>query len=246
MAHTMLKHMRTKGVKSVGFLAYSDTFGEGWIKDFQAEAGRIAPEVQVSTIEQFGRSDPSVAAQTLKCASVKPDAIVIVAAGSGAAMPHRALIDRGYKGAIYHTHAAASRDLIRLGGKDVDGGYVVSGTAVVPELLPADHPSKALGMKFVQAYEKAYGAGNRNQFSAHAYDMVIVLEKAVPVALKAAKPGTKDFRLALLDAIEGMGKTAVSMGVLQYTASDHWGYPLDTAVALKIVNGDWTLEPLSR
>ena len=33
-------------------------------------------------------------------------------------------------------------------------------------------------------YEKAYGKGSFNQFSAHAYDVVIVLEKAVPLALK--------------------------------------------------------------
>ena len=37
---------------------------------------------------------------------------------------------------------------------------------------------------FVQKYEKAHGAGSRNQFAGHAYDAALVLEKVVPVALK--------------------------------------------------------------
>ena len=127
--------------------------------------------------------------------------MLIVASGSGAAMPHKGIVERGYKGKIYQTHAAATRDLMRVGGKDVEGAFVVSGPAVIPEQLPANHPSKkALAADFVAKYEKAYGAGNRNQFAAHAYDTIVVLEKVFPVALKKGKPGTKEFRAALRDA----------------------------------------------
>ena len=38
---------------------------------------------------------------------------------------------------------------------------------------------------------------------------MIVLEKVVPVALKKAKPGTAEFRAALKDALETMGRTVV-------------------------------------
>jgi branched-chain amino acid transport system substrate-binding protein len=34
--------------------------------------------------------------------------MLVVASGSGAAMPHKAIVERGYKGKIYQTHAAAT------------------------------------------------------------------------------------------------------------------------------------------
>ena len=68
---------------------------------------------------------------------------------------------------------------------------------------------------------------------------MIVLEKAIPMALKKAKPGTKEFRAALKDAIETMGRTPVSQGVLNFTATDHFGDTPETGVILTIANGEW-------
>ncbi len=240
MAHAMIGLMKKQGVKTVGFLGYTDAYGESWLKDFSAEAEKNG--IKVVATERFARSDTSATAQALKLVSANPDAMLIVASGSGAAMPHKAVVERGYKGRIYQTHAAATRDLMRVGGKDVEGAYVVSGPAVIAEQLPDSHPSKKVAMGFVQQYEKAYGAGSRNQFAGHGYDTLLVLEKIVPVALKKAKPGTAEFRTALRDAAENIGRTVVSHGVLNWTKDDHWGYTPETGVMLKVVNGDWKVE----
>ena len=240
MSHAMIEHMKKQGVKTVGFLGYTDAYGEGWLKDFSALADKNG--IKVTAVERFARPDTSVTAQALKLVAANPDAILIVASGSGAAMPHKGVVERGFKGKIYQTHAAATRDLMRVGGKDVEGAYVVSGPAVIAEQLPDAHPSKKLAIDFVQKYEKAYGAGNRNQFAAHAYDTLIVLEKVVPIARQKGKPGTPEFRAALRDAIEGMGRTLFSHGVMNWTKDDHWGFTNETGVMLKVVNGDWKVE----
>lgn len=240
MAHAMVSLMKKQGIKTVGFLGYTDAYGESWLKDFTAEAEKNG--VKVIATERFARSDTSVTAQALKLTAANPDAILIVASGSGAAMPHMAVVERGFKGKIFQTHAAASRDLMRIGGKSVEGAYVVSGPAVIAEQLPDSHPSKKVAIDFVQQYEKTYGAGSRNQFAGHAYDAELVLEKTVPMALKKAKPGTKEFRAALRDALEGMGRTVLSHGVMNWTKDDHWGYTNETGVMLKVVNGDWKVE----
>ncbi|MFM2055855.1 MAG: hypothetical protein RLY71_240 [Pseudomonadota bacterium] len=242
MSHAMLQHMTKLGVKTVGFLGYTDAYGESWLKDFQAEAAAMKLPIKVVAVERFARSDTAVTGQALKLVSANPDAILVVASGSGAAMPHKGLIERGYKGKIYQTHAAATRDLMRIGGKDVEGAYVVSGPAVIGDQLTDSHPSKKIALEFVQQYEKAYGAGSRNQFAGHAYDAVIVLNKIVPLALKKGKPGTPEFRAALKDATETMGRTVVAHGVLSYTKDNHWGYTTETGVMLKVVNGDWKVE----
>jgi branched-chain amino acid transport system substrate-binding protein len=240
MAFAVVAHMKKQNVKTVGFLGYTDAYGELWLKALTAEAAKNG--IKIVATERFARADTSVTGQVLKLTSANPDAILIVASGSGAGMPQKAVMERGFKGKVYQTHAAATQDLMRTAGKDAEGTFVVSGPATVAEQLPDSHPSKAAAVAFVQGYEKAYGPGSRNQFAGHAADALTVLEKAVPVALKKAKPGTPEFRAALRDAFEGMGRTVLAHGVLNWTAQDHWGYTTETGVMLKVVNGAFKVE----
>ena len=242
MAIPIIDQWKKLGVKSYGFLGYADAYGEAWLKDLAPLAEKAG--IKLVATERFARSDTSVTGQALKIVAANPDAVLVVASGSGAAMPHKGLVERGYaKGKIYQTHGAASFDLIRVGGADVEGSFVVSGPAVVAGKLPDSNASKALGVKYINEYEKAYGKGLANQFGAHAFDVVIVLEKAVPLALKKGKPGTQAFRTGLKEALETMGRTPVSQGVLNFTATDHFGYTPETGVMLKIVAGEWQVVP---
>ncbi len=143
MAHAMVEHMKKQGVKTVGFLGYTDAYGEQWLKAFTADGEKAG--IKIIATERFARSDTSVTPQALKLTAANPDAMLIVASGSGAAMPHKAVVERNFKGKIYQTHAAATPDLVRIGGKDVEGSFVVSGPAVIAEQLPDNHPSKKVG-----------------------------------------------------------------------------------------------------
>lgn len=238
MAIPIVEHWKKTGVKTFGFVGYADAYGEAWLKDITAQA--TAAGIKSVGVERFARADTSITGQALKLVGANPDAILIAASGSGAAMPHKGLVERGYpKGRIYQTHGAATLDLIRVGGKDVEGSFVSSGPALVASKLPDSNPSKAIGMRFIEQYEKAFGPKSANQFGAHAFDAAIVLEKIIPMALKKARPGTQEFRAALKEALETVGRIPVSQGVLNYTAADHFGFTPDTGVLLKVVNGDW-------
>jgi branched-chain amino acid transport system substrate-binding protein len=242
MAIPIVEHWKKTGVKTFGFLGYADGYGESWLTDIKPLAEKAG--IKLVATERFARSDTSVTGQALKLIAANPDAILVVASGSGAAMPHKGLVERGYpKGKIYQTHGAATMDLIRVGGADVEGAFVSSGPAVVADKLPASNASKQLGMKYIAEFEKANGKGSANQFGAHAFDVVLVLQKAVPIALQKAKPGTPEFRQALKDAFETMGHTPVSQGVLNWTPADHFGYTPETGVLLKVANGDWQVVP---
>ncbi len=241
MAFPIVEHMKKNGVKTVGFLGYTDAYGELWLKQMTTDLA--AAGIRLVATERFARTDTSVTPQALKLVSANPDAILVVASGSGAAMPQLGLVERGYKGKVYQTHAAATPDLVRIGGKSVEGTFVVSGPAVVAEQLPDNHPSKKVAVDFVTKYEAAYGKGSRNQFAGHAYDAQIVMEKILPAALKKAKPGTPEFRAALRDGIEGMGRTVFSHGVMLWTPADHWGYTNETGVLLKVDNGQFVVVP---
>jgi branched-chain amino acid transport system substrate-binding protein len=240
MGHAVVEHMKKQGVKTIGFLGYTDAYGQQWLDAMGPLMDKAG--IKLVATERFARTDTSVTPQALKLNAANPDAILVVASGSGAAMPQLGLAERGYKGKIYQTHAAATQDLMRVGGKTVDGTFVVSGPAVIAEQLPDSHPSKKVSMDFVNKFEAANGPKSRNQFAGHAYDFQLTMEKVLPVALKKAKPGTPEFRAAIRDAIEGMGRTVFAHGVMNWTKDDHWGYTMETGVMLKVVDGQFAVE----
>lgn len=59
-------------------------------------------------------------------------------------------------------------------------------------------------MDFISAYEAKFGAGTYNQFAANIWGGKLILDKAIPIALKSAKPGTREFRRAIKQALETM------------------------------------------
>lgn len=240
MAHALVEHMKKQGVKSVGFLGYTDAYGQQWLDAVSPELEKAG--IKLIGIERFARTDTSVTPQAIKLTSANPNAILVVASGSGAAMPQLGLVERGYKGKVYQTHAAATPDLSRLGGKAVEGTFVVSGPALLGDQLPDNHPSKKLALDFVQRFENEFGANSRNQFAGHAYDFQVAMEKAIPLALKKAKPGTAEFRSAIRDNLETMGRTVFAHGVMNWTPTDHWGYTLETGVMTKVVDGKFKVE----
>ncbi|NBY69197.1 MAG: ABC transporter substrate-binding protein [Betaproteobacteria bacterium] len=240
MGHAVIEHMKKQGIKTLGFLGYADVYGQQWLDAVQPELEKAG--IKMVGVERFARTDTSVTPQALKLTSANPDAILVVASGSGAAMPQMGLVERGYKGKVYQTHAAATPDLSRIGGKAVEGTFVVSGPALLGDQLADNHPSKKLALDFVQKFEKEFGANTRNQFAGHSYDFQVAMEKAIPLALKKAKPGTAEFRSAMRDSLETMGRTVFSHGVMNWTPADHWGYTLETGVMTKVVDGKFKVE----
>ncbi len=240
MGHAVVEHMKKQGVKTIGFLGYTDAYGEQWLKEITPMLDKAG--IKIVATERFARTDTSVTPQALKINAANPDAVLVVASGSGAAMPQLGLAERGFKGKIYQTHAAATQDLMRVGGKTVEGTFVVSGPAVIAEQLPDSHPSKKVSVDFVTKYEALMGPKTRNQFAGHSYDFQVTMEKVLPAALKKAKPGTPEFRAAIRDSLEGMGRTVFAHGVMNWTKEDHWGYTLETGVMLKVVDGQFAVE----
>ena len=100
MAIPIVEQWNKLGVKTFGFLGYADAYGEAWLKDIVPIAEKAG--IKMVATERFARADTSVTGQVLKLVSANPDAILVVASGSGAAMPHKGLVERGYpKGEIY-------------------------------------------------------------------------------------------------------------------------------------------------
>jgi branched-chain amino acid transport system substrate-binding protein len=239
MSTAIVEHMINAGVKTVAFIGFADAYGEGWYQEFSKIAE--VRKLQIVANERFNRADTSVTGQVLKMMATKPDAILVAGAGTPAALPQKALKEKGYKGAYYQTHGVANKDFLRVCGKDCEGTFLPAGPVLVAAQLPADNPIKKVALEYVTKYEGVHGKGNSSTFGAHAWDAGLLLSNAVPVALKKAKPGSKEFRAALRDALEGLKNVTVSHGIVNMSAQDHLGFDQRARVMVKVENGDWKL-----
>ncbi len=188
MGKVLYEHMKANNIKTVGYIGYSDSYGDLWFNDLKKQGEPMG--LQVVDDERFARPDTSVAGQVLKLVAANPDAILIGASGTAAGLPQTELRDRGYKGLIYQTHGAASMDFIRIAGPAAEGVIMASGPVMDPEDQADSALTRKPGLALNAAYEGKYGPNSRSQFAGHAYDAFQVLSRVIPVALKTAKPGT--------------------------------------------------------
>ena len=237
MGKVLYEHMKAHNVKTVGYIGYSDSYGDLWFNDFKNQA--VPMGMSVADEERFARPDTSVTGQVLKLIAANPDAILIGASGTAAALPQSELRDRGYKGLIYQTHGAASMDFIRIAGKAAEGVIMASGPVMSPETQPDSALTKKPGLALDTAYEAKYGPNSRSQFAGHSYDAFQVLQRVIPTALKTAKPGTPEFREAIRQAFLSEREIAASQGVYNFTEKDRYGLDDRSRIILTVKDGKY-------
>lgn len=239
MGKVMYEHMKKNNVKTVGYIGFSDSYGDLWLNDLKNQTGPMGMTIVAE--ERYARPDTSVAGQVLKLVAAKPDAILIGASGTGAALPQAALRERGYTGKIYQTHGAATFEFIRIAGKAAEGVIMASGPVMAPEGQDDSALTKKPGLALNAVYEKKYGENSRNQFGAHMYDAFEVMKRVVPIALKAGKPGTAEFRDALRTALIAEKEIPASQGVYNFTAKDRFGVDDRARILLTVKDGKYVV-----
>ncbi|MBU9520436.1 ABC transporter substrate-binding protein [Burkholderia multivorans] len=240
MADAIAGYMAKHGVKTVGFIGFADAYGDSWYNTFSAAAQKNG--IKIVSNERYNRTDASVMGQVLKLVGSNPDAVLIAGSGTPAALPAKTLKERGYKGKVYQTHGVANNDFLRVCGKDCDGELLPAGPVLVTDQLPDSNPVKKPALAYKAAYEKAYGAGSLSTFGGHAWDAGLLLQRAIPDALKKGQPGTEAFREALRASLESVKDLPVSHGVINMTPTDHNGFDSRARVMVQIVDGKWKLQ----
>jgi branched-chain amino acid transport system substrate-binding protein len=237
-AAAMIDHMVKKGVKTVSVIAVDDAYGENCIAAYRKFAD--SKGIKTVTIEKYKRSDTSATAQVLHAMQGNPDAVYIAAAGTPGALPHVALVERGYKGKIYQSGGSANAEFLRVGGKALEGSFILAPPVLVAEQFPDGYPGKKEALEFVKVYEAKFGP--RSMFASLAWNALKIVETAVPKALKSAKPGTEKFRAALRDAIEQTKGLKTAGAVVSMSPTDHTGINQLGMCLIRVENGKWKLE----
>ena len=239
MVNRIVADMVENGAKRVGFIGFSDSWGELLLKALtKAAEGKL----EIVASERYGRADPSVQAQVLKIMAAKPDVVFVGGSGTPAAMPQITLRERGFKGRIYQSHGVTSKEFLRVGGKSVEGALIPVGPVLVAEQLPDSHPAKKAGVAFVKELEAKNGPDSRSTFAGASWDAWLLVQNGIVAAQKSkAKPGTAEFRAALRDGIEKTSQLIGTNGVYTMAANDHAGYDANAIVLIKVENNRWKL-----
>src|ERR1700719_1755019 len=237
MGKVLYQHMKAHNIKTVGYIGYSDSYGDLWFNDFKFQG--VPMGMTLVDEERFARPDTSVTGQVLKLVAANPDAVLIGASGTAAGLPQTALRERGYKGLIYQTHGAASMDFIRIAGAAAEGVIMASGPVMNPEGQADGALTKKPGLALNSAYEAKYGPNSRSQFAGHAYDAFEVLKRIIPVALKSGKPGTPEFREGIRQAFISEKEIVATQGVYNWTEKDRYGLDDRSRIILTVKDGKY-------
>ncbi|KTT24125.1 ABC transporter substrate-binding protein [Pseudacidovorax intermedius] len=241
MVSAVVERMKKSGVKTVGYIGFSDAWGDLVYDALQKSAEPAG--IKVVSNERYARADSSVTGQVLKIVALRPDAVLTGTSGTPGALPYLALAERGYKGQIYGMHALINPDFVRVGGASVEGLLAPTGPVIVAEQLPADNPIRKVSMDFRSAYQKANGAMPTDAFSAYSFDAWLIFLDAAKRASAKAEPGTPQFRVALRDAITSTKELVGTHSVYNFTPNDRYGSDERSRVVVRLEKGQWKLVP---
>jgi branched-chain amino acid transport system substrate-binding protein len=240
MVDAVVERMKENGVKTVGYIGFSDAWGD-LVYDALMKAAPAAG-IKVVSNERYARADQSVTGQILKILALKPDAVMTGGSGTPGALPYLALAERGFKGGVYGQHGLINPDFIRVAGASGQGALMPTGPVIVAEQLPDNYPTKKLALEFRKEFEKVNGSPTTDAFSAYSFDAWMVFANAAERALKKAQPGTAEFRAALRDAIESSKEVVGVHGVYNFKPGELYGVDKRARVIVKLDNGKWKLD----
>jgi branched-chain amino acid transport system substrate-binding protein len=240
MVDAVVERMKENKVKTVGYIGFSDAWGD-LVYDALMKAAPAAG-IKVVSNERYARAAQSVTGQILKILALHPDAVMTGGSGTPGALPYLALAERGFKGGVYGQHGLINPDFIRVAGASGQGALMPTGPVIVAEQLPDNYPTKKLALEFRKEFQKVNGSPTTDAFSAYSFDAWMVFADAAERALKKAQPGTPEFREALRDAIESSKEVIGVHGVYNFKPGELYGVDKRARVIVKLDNGKWKLD----
>jgi branched-chain amino acid transport system substrate-binding protein len=241
MVKVIADRMHREGIKTAGFIGFSDSWGD--LVYNGAKAAEKAGAFKVTSNERYSRTDTSVTAQALKVLATHPDGVILGGSATQGALPILELRKLGYKGGFFGTPSLLNRDFVRIGGKAAEGTQVSAGPVIVTSQLPDSHLSKKIGTAFHKVFNKVNGGEADDGFSGYAFDGWLIFVEAAKTALKTAKPGTPEFHEALMQAIYSNKDVTGVHAVYNFKPTSYYGVDERSLVVVKLVDGKWVYQP---
>jgi branched-chain amino acid transport system substrate-binding protein len=242
MIDAVVERMKRNGVKTVGYIGFTDAWGDLVYNSLIKAAEKAG--IKVVANERYARADQSVTGQVLKVIAAHPDAVMTGGSGTPGALPYLALKERGFKGGVYGQHGLINADFVRVAGSSANDSFMPTGPVIVAEQLPDSYPTKKIALEFRNVFQKVNGTATTDAFSAYSFDAYLVFTDAAARAMATkAQPGTPQFRAALRDAVFSTKEVVGTHGVYNFKQGNLYGVDDRARVIVQLEDGKWKLAP---
>lgn len=224
-------HLNSKGISSIAIVSVTSGFGASG----RSELIRLAPSYGIKIIadEKYGPKDTDMTVQLTKIKGLAPQAIVNWSIGPTQVTILRNRRDLGMTGTqFYQSHGFGSRKNIKLSAGAAEGVLVPLGAVNIAQLLSADHPQKAVTMKYMNDYKAKYNE-TLSSFGGHAWDAMYL----VTGVMRAVG----DDKAKIRDALENTTGFIGQHGVFNFSPDDHNGLTKKAFQMVVVKDGDWAL-----
>ncbi|MFK5952179.1 MAG: ABC transporter substrate-binding protein [Desulfobacterium sp.] len=224
------KHIQSQGIKKIGIITVSNSFGESGKAQLLDQAADFG--IEVVQAESFGAKDTDTTVQLTKIKSAAPEAIVCWGTNPGPAVVAKNVKQLKLNMPLYQSHGVASPKFIELAGEAAEGIMLPTGKILVTGLLADDDVQK----KILEEYQADYYAkykGNVSGFGGYAFDAVNLLAKALK--------GSGGDKNKIRQALESMKNHVGATGEFNFSAQDHNGLSPNAFVMVEIKGGTWKL-----
>jgi branched-chain amino acid transport system substrate-binding protein len=190
-------------------------------KTFEENAGKVV------AFETYSKGDKDFTSQLTKIIASKPDVLFLPNYYSEVPLQAEQAITLGYKGKLIGSDSWGSEELLKLGGKYMEGTYFsthYSADIATPE-----------AKKFISSYKAKYSSVP-DDVAALTYDTFGLLFQAIQ---SAGKLDREAIRNALANITEYKGIT----GTMEFKGT---GDPIKSAVMIKIENGKFNFYAMAK
>ena len=213
----IFQQMNYMKLSKAGVLSSNTGFGKAGKEQIEKLAAEYG--IQIVANEIYDKAATDLTAEVTKVKASGAEAIINWSIEPAQAIVIKNARQLGFKGPIFQSHGFGNIKYVQAAGKAAEGVIFPAGRLLVVDILPNNHPQKAVLTKYKKDYESKYKE-EASTFGGHAYDAMIILTKAIE------KAGSTD-KEAVRSAIENLKGVVGTGGVFTFSAQDHNGIDIN-------------------
>ncbi|MCC7166918.1 MAG: ABC transporter substrate-binding protein [Rhodospirillales bacterium] len=231
-AEKVLSDLKARGLTKLALISENVGFG----KSGRDQTVLLAPAygIEIVADETYAPRDPDVTVQLTKIKNTAGvQAVFNWGFGQGPAIVTRNYRQIGVTVPLYHAHAVASKEFIKLAGDAANGIRLPAAGVLVADQLPVTDPQYPVVTTFKKIFESR-AKTEISTYAGHGWDSLQIALAAIQRA------GTTD-KAKVRDEIEKTRGFIGTAGTFNMSPTDHMGLTPSAFHMVEVKNGDWSL-----
>ncbi len=230
-ARRIFEVVKAKGITKVGVVTSNDGFGVAGGKQLADLAPKYGITIAIS--EAYAKEATDLTDVLTKLKGQDVQAVI-----NWSIVPAQSLVAKNMKQIgldvpLFQSHGYGNIKYVQAGGEAANGTIFPCGRLLVADVLPANHPQKAVLTQYKKDYETRYKE-DVSTFGGHAYDAVLIVTEGLK---KCHQPD----RAKLREAIEGLQGLVGTAGVFNLSPQDHNGLTAEAFEMLTVKDGKFAI-----